>query len=143
MLICTSLLIGFAKNDFKWITDRFLYSCKNSNPKTKNNHSRNPVYPGCQVGLKCCLSKPTMKESVSHQVAEPRKTPSTILAAPIPDKKPASRPLARVRRMLSTLIGPTGAAMEKPISRPRRKTENSLMDMPPGKRPTPNSYGSY
>jgi hypothetical protein len=33
--------------------------------------------------------------------------------------------------------------MEKPISRPRRKTENSLMDMPPGKRPTPNSYGSY
>jgi hypothetical protein len=45
----------------------------------------------------------------------------SALAAPIPDKKPASRPSAKVRRMQRTPIGPTGAAMEKPIKSPRRK----------------------
>src|SRR5260221_7817311 len=39
-------------------------------------------------------------------------------AAPRPDTSPAARPCASVRRMHSTPIGPTGAAIEKPISNP-------------------------
>src|SRR4030067_1819597 len=35
--------------------------------------------------------------------------------------KPAVRPSAKVRRMHNTPMGPSGAAMEKPISNPRRK----------------------
>src|SRR5512133_850414 len=51
--------------------------------------------------------------------------PSAV-AAPSPDIKPEARPSARVRRMHNTPIGPTGAAMEKPIRRPRKKRERSI-----------------
>ena len=42
-------------------------------------------------------------------------------AAPSPVASPAARPSARVRRMQSTPIGPTGAAIEKPMMMPRIK----------------------
>ena len=44
----------------------------------------------------------------------------SAVAAPIPDKKPVNLPLESVRRIQSTPIGPTGAAMDKPINKPRK-----------------------
>jgi len=50
---------------------------------------------------------------------------ASAVAAPSPEAKPMARPSARVRRMQSTPMGPTGAAMEKPMIRPRRKVARS------------------
>lgn len=44
---------------------------------------------------------------------------ASALAAPNPETRPDQRPSANVRRMHNTPIGPTGAAMEKPMIRPR------------------------
>src|SRR4030042_2781193 len=43
------------------------------------------------------------------------------VAAPSPVTKPERRPSVKVRRIQSTPMGPTGAAMEKPMMRPRSK----------------------
>jgi hypothetical protein len=43
---------------------------------------------------------------------------ASAVAAPKPEISPWSRPSASVRRIHSTPIGPTGAAIEKPIMRP-------------------------
>jgi hypothetical protein len=43
---------------------------------------------------------------------------ASAVAAPKPETSPWSRPSASVRRMHSTPMGPTGAAMEKPIMSP-------------------------
>ena len=45
---------------------------------------------------------------------------ASAVAAPNPEINPDKRPSAKVLRMQSTPIGPTGAAMEIPMSRPRR-----------------------
>ena len=39
---------------------------------------------------------------------------ASAVAAPSPESRPAARPWASVRRMHSTPMGPTGAAMAKP-----------------------------
>ena len=44
------------------------------------------------------------------------------MAAPIPVAKPERRPSAKVRLMVSTPMGPTGAAIEKPIMIPLRQS---------------------
>ena len=46
---------------------------------------------------------------------------ASAVAAPRPEMKPDARPSANVRRMHSTPIGPTGAAIEKPMMNPRSK----------------------
>src|SRR5439155_23236421 len=46
-------------------------------------------------------------------------------AAPSPEAKPIRRPYAIVRRRQSAPIGPTGAAMEKPMTRPRSRKQGS------------------
>ena len=48
------------------------------------------------------------------------------MAAPNPEIKPDARPSDSVRRMHNTPIGPTGAAIENPMSRPRQKKFRSI-----------------
>src|SRR5579872_1519063 len=51
-------------------------------------------------------------------------------AAPSPDAKPTIRPCASVRRMHSTPIGPTGAAIEKPRTSPFHRNGISTAAFP-------------
>ena len=51
------------------------------------------------------------------------------MAAPKPEINPCNRPSASVRRIQSTPIGPTGAAMEKPIMTPLNRVEASTCDV--------------
>src|SRR4030042_304 len=53
---------------------------------------------------------------------------ASAVAAPRPDSSPAAPPSASVRRIQSTPIGPTGAAMENPITRPLSRKEKSIVD---------------
>ena len=61
-----------------------------------------------QVALKRCLSKLTRKESMNHQVAEPRKTPSTMKMAErySPSVSPRRSPakMAMKERIVSGLV---------------------------------------
>src|SRR3989442_14998011 len=54
------------------------------------------------------------------------RTIRTEHGAPRPDTKPTRRPYAIVGRMQRAQTGPTGAAMENPMMRPRRKNEGSI-----------------
>ena len=52
---------------------------------------------------------------------------ASAVAAPSPDTKPTSRPIASVRRMQRTPIGPTGAAMARPRMKPRRMSAGTTL----------------
>lgn len=51
------------------------------------------------------------------------------VAAPKPEAIPLSLPSARVRRMHKTLIGPTGMAIEKPMTNPLSKKAISIVSL--------------
>src|SRR5437868_1600363 len=48
---------------------------------------------------------------------------ASAVAAPRPVASPLPRPLFKERRMHSTPIGPTGAAIESPMTQPLKKNE--------------------
>src|SRR5689334_22067387 len=68
--------------------------------------------------------------------------PSAV-AMPRPEAKPLGQPRSSVRRMQSSAIGPTGAAMASPISSPRTTNPIPLAtDRPPhGAKGYPNLAG--
>lgn len=71
------------------------------------------------------LKKLTTPLRVSHQAAEPINTPTTI-----PQRNPQENPSDRDLRMQSTPMGPTGAAIEKPMAIPLNKKDGSMAPQP-------------
>jgi hypothetical protein len=67
----------------------------------------------------CCWTRKSEMKAKPKAAMQPYT--ASAVAAPKPEIKPWSRPSARVRRMHRTPMGPTGAAMLKPMMAPLRR----------------------